>query len=543
MTEFSPKQAVEKWLQEYGGESVEVAKLLCDRHAHIPEKVALFYENELGKKSNVTFAELRDLSSKLAGFLEEQGIDKGDRVAVMLPKSPELVIAALAIWRLGAVYLPLFTAFGPEAINYRLKDSSAKLIITDSSNRSKVEDIVKSFNVKVVTVIKEDGVLENDDYSFWKELYAAKALEQPAIVSGEDLLIILYTSGTTGNPKGVMIPVKSLASFEAYMRFGLDLREDDVYWNVADPGWAYGLYYNLIGPLLIGKATLFYSAQFKAENIYTLLESYRVTNFAAAPTAYRVMVAAGKDALRDTKNYLRVASSAGEPLNPSLIEWAKETLGIPIYDQLGQTELGMAVNNHHYPALEKAVKPGSMGEAMPGFRMTVVDKAGNELAPGQEGELAVDTHNSPLFWFKGYWQDEERTKSRFTKDGRYYLAGDAVSRDDEWYFFFTGRSDDVILSAGYRIGPFEVESALMQHPSVAETAVVGKPDPLKGEIVKAFVVLKPSYSASDELAEELSLFVKKRLSAHEYPREIKFTDALPKTPSGKTQRFLLRSMD
>jgi len=539
----TPRDAVSFWLKEYAGEGVSVAHLLCDRHARTPDKVALFYESALGESAKFTFAELRELSSKLAGFLQALGVQKGDRVAVMLPKTPELVIAALAVWRLGAVYLPLFTAFGPDAISYRLQDSKARLVITDANNRNKLADIGADGigSIDVITVAGPRGTgIEKGDYSFWHELENGKSLANPVSVCGDDLMILLYTSGTTGNPKGVEIPVKALASFEAYMRFGLDLREDDMYWNLADPGWAYGLYYNLMGPLLMGKATLFYNAPFSPLGTYKILEKYRVTNLAAAPTAYRAIIAAGDDLARRARLSLRVASSAGEPLNPKVIAWTKEMWGVPVYDHYGQTELGMVVNNHHLPELEEEIRPGSMGKAMPGFRVVVVDGEGRELGPNQEGELAVDVAQSPLFWFRRYWNDEGRTGERFTANGRYYLTGDAAKVDEDGYFFFTGRSDDIILSAGYRIGPFEVESALMQHEAVAEAAVVGKPDELRGEIVKAYVVLKQGFSASDALAEELSDFVKKRLSAHEYPREIEFVAQLPKTPSGKIQRFLLR---
>ncbi|MBC7105271.1 MAG: AMP-binding protein [Firmicutes bacterium] len=535
------RDAVTFWLKEYAGEGVSVAHLLCDRHARIPDRIALFYEDASGEGAKYTFAELRDLSGKLAGFLQGLGVGKGDRVAVMLPKTPELAIAALAVWRLGAVYLPLFTAFGPDAIAYRLRDSGARLVITDANNRGKLAGMAEEGLAGVITVAGPRGMgLERGDYSFWHELERAGAPAGPVSLAGDDLMILLYTSGTTGNPKGVEIPVRALASFEAYMRFGLDLREEDMYWNLADPGWAYGLYYNLMGPLLIGKATLFYNAPFSPAGTYKILEKYRVTNLAAAPTAYRAIIAAGEDLARRARLSLRVASSAGEPLNPKVIAWTKEMWGVPVYDHFGQTELGMVVNNHHLPELEEEIKPGSMGKSMPGFRVVVVDREGHELGPNHEGELAVDVAQSPLFWFRRYWNDEGRTRERFTPNGRYYLTGDAAKMDEDGYFFFTGRSDDIILSAGYRIGPFEVESALMQHEAVAEAAVVGKPDELRGEIVKAYVVLKQGFSASDALAEELREFVKKRLSAHEYPREIEFVAQLPKTPSGKIQRFLLR---
>jgi acetyl-CoA synthetase len=237
---------------------------------------------------------------------------------------------------------------------------------------------------------------------------------------------------------------------------------------------------------------------------------------------------------------LRVASSAGEPLNPDVIAWSEAALGVPIHDQYGQTEHGMVVNNHHAPGLARPLRPGSMGHPMPGFRAVVVDAEGRELGSGQEGQLAVDRRASPLYWFRGYYNDPERTAERFTADGRYYLTGDAASIDADGYVFFSGRADDLITSAGYRIGPFEVESALIGHAAVAEAAAVGKPDELRGEVVKAFVVLKPGHVGSTELAAELSQFVKANLSSHAYPREIEFVEALPKTPSGKIQRFLLR---
>lgn len=521
---------VSAWLQEYGKENVSVADLLCDRHALMPEKVALFYEDAQGENAKFTFAELRELSGRLSGFFKALGVQKGDRVAVMLPKSPELVIAALAVWRLGAVYVPLFTAFGPDAVGYRLQDGAVRLVVTDAVNRNKLG----ASSAGVVTVAGQGGV-ENGDHDFWRELEGGRKAS-PVRVRGDDLLVLLYTSGTTGNPKGVEIPVKALASFEAYMRFGLDLRDTDMYWNLADPGWAYGLYYNLIGPLLIGKATLFFNAPFSPLETYRIMEKYGVTNFAAAPTAYRAIMAAGDEPARRAKLSLRVASSAGEPLNPKVISWTSEMWRVPVYDHYGQTELGMVVNNHHLPELEEEIRPGSMGKAMPGFRVTVLDREGNELGVGREGELAVDVDRSPLCWFRHYWNDEGRTRERFT--GRYYLTGDAAAFDQDGFIFFSGRSDDIILSAGYRIGPFEVESALMQHEAVAEAAVVGKPDELRGEIVKAYVVLKPGIPVPPP--EELGGFVKKRLSAHEYPREIEFVDQLPKTPSGKIQRFLLR---
>ncbi len=543
MTRLTPDESRQAWLKKFGGSGISAAHLLCDRHSEDPEKVALFYEDAEGQTLQYTFAELRDLSSKMAGFLESIGIGKGDRVSALLPKTPELLITALAVWRLGAVYLPLFTAFGPDAVDYRVANSGTRVVVTNAVQRPKLSDTetCRSGNMKVVTVTDEQGKgIEEGDYDFRNELERASPKEEPTQVTGDDLMIMLYTSGTTGNPKGVEVPLKALASFQAYMEFGIDLREDDIYWNMADPGWAYGLYYNVVGPLLMGKSILFFDAPFTAGDIFRVLSKYRVTNFASAPTAYRALKAAGEAVAGQYPVNLRVASSAGEPLNPEVIKWSEMTWGIPIHDHFGQTELGMVVNNHHRTDLQKPLKPGSMGRSMPGFRMVVLDDRGIEVEPENEGILAVDIDNSPLYWFRGYWMNKEKTRDKYAGDGRYCRAGDTVSMDGDGDFYFSGRSDDIILCAGYRIGPFEVESALLKHPAVSEAAVVGSPDELRGQTIHAFVATMPGTVADENLADELKAFVKKHLAAHQYPRVVEFVEELPKTPSGKIQRFLLR---
>jgi acetyl-CoA synthetase len=536
---------VRAWIDAHSHPTGSVADLLCDRRDGAT--TALRYEDARGHRQTFTFADLRAHSARFACVLRDVGVARGDRVATLLPKGPELVITTLALWRLGAVHVPLFTAFGPQAIAYRVSKSEARVIVTDAGNRAKLDGMadgtatVDTARVRVVTVAGPGGVPpRSGDVPFWNALTAAEPLAESLTASGEDLFILLYTSGTTGQPKGVEVPVKALAAFEAYMRFGLDLRDDDVFWNIADPGWAYGLYYGLIGPLLLGCATLMVQAPFDAEATYRLLEAYGVTNFAAAPTVYRALRAHGAPAGLAARLRLRVLSSAGEPLNPDVVEWAREHLGVPIHDHYGQTELGMVVNNHHAPALQRPLRRGSMGQAMPGFRMVIVDAEGAELPASTEGQLAVDMEQSPLCWFRGYYRDAERTAERFPAGRRYNYTSDAASRDDEGYIYFSGRSDDVITCAGYRIGPFEVESALMRHPAVAEAAAVGVPDALRGEVVKAYVVLRTRYAPTAALAEELGSFVKRNLSAHAYPRAIAFVEALPKTPSGKVQRFLLR---
>jgi acetyl-CoA synthetase len=527
---------VERWLAQYGGSRVSAAHLLCDRHP--PERAALVYEDAAGRAERLTFGDLHERSARFAAVLRGLGVEAGDRVATLLPKSPALVVATLGIWRLGAVHVPLFTAFAAPAVAYRLDDCAAKVVVTDGANRAKVGDAPGR---RVVAVEAPDGQDPRaGDAPFWTAVDRAEPMVEPVWGTGDDLLILVYTSGTTGHPKGVEVPVKALASIEAYMRFGLDVRPGDVFWNIADPGWAYGLYYALIGPLLIGHTTLFYNAPFDAEATVRVMAKHGVTNFAAAPTVYRALRAAGQPAPGGSVR-LRAASSAGEPLNPDVIAWSEAALGVAIHDHYGQTEHGMFVNNHQAPALARPLRPGSMGHPMPGFRPVILDAAGRELGPGEEGQLALDRRGSPLYWFRGYYEDAERTAERFTADGRYYLTGDAAAYDADGYFSFAGRADDLINSAGHRIGPVEVESALIGHPAVAEAAAIGKPEELRGEIVKAYVVLKPAYAASDELADDLGRFVKSNLSAHAYPREIEFVDQLPKTASGKIQRAVLRA--
>ena len=497
----------------------------CDRHAG-EGRPALNAIDTDGAIRTLSFDELRDAAGRFANLLTEHGIKPGDRVACMLPRIPELMIVMLGTLRAGAVYQPLFTAFGPKAVEERVKGSGAKLIVTDAANRSKLDEVEDCPPV----IATSDPRPADIDY------HASVANQStsfaPVMLGGDELFLMLFTSGTTGSPKGVGVPLKALRAFKAYMTDGLDLRPEDRFWNIADPGWAYGLYYSAIGPLLLGSATTFQEAAFSVDATCGIIRDHGITNFAAAPTVYRMMIAAG-DGVPDTLRSLRVASSAGEPLNAEVIRWFAEKVGCPLHDQYGQTEVGMIMMNHH--GIEHALRPGSAGLPMPGYSLAVVDDQGRPLPNGEPGILAVDRTRSPLFFFPGYW-------GREGKDwvGDYYLTGDTVQRHDTGDFSFVGRSDDVISSAGYRIGPFDVESSLIEHPAVLESAVVGKPDAERGHIVKAFVVLGKGVEPTDELSEELRLHVRSRLGAHAYPREIAFTDALPKTPSGKVQRFLLR---
>jgi acetyl-CoA synthetase len=356
---------------------------------------------------------------------------------------------------------------------------------------------------------------------------------EPVMLSGDDPFVVIFTSGTTGPPKGVRYPLRLLLAIAVYMRDGLDLRPSDQFWNVADPGWAYGLLYAVLGPLLLGHATTFYDGPFAVDAAVHVIKMLGVTNLAAAPTAYRAMMAAGNEAMAPIASQLRVASSAGEPLNPEVANWAELVLGCPLRDHYGQTELGMLALNHH--GLDHDTRPGSAGLDMPGFELAVLDENLQPATHGTPGVLAVHRTRSPLFTFGGYWQADTPSFR-----GYWYLTGDTMRQDAEGFYFFHGRNDDIITSSGYRIGPFDVESVLMEHPAIAEVAVIGKPDPERTEIVKAFIVLRRDQRASEQLAAELQQHVRSRLSLHAYPREIEFLSELPKTPSGKVQRYLLR---
>ncbi|MBB3809394.1 acetyl-CoA synthetase [Pseudochelatococcus contaminans] len=504
-----------------------------DRYADTG-RVALYWESQDGRSAQYTFAELQKLSARFANLLVAQGIGAGDVVAGLLPRTPELLVTILGTWRAGAVYQPLFTAFGPKAIEHRLRTSGAKLVVTDAANRAKLDE-VEGLTFKIAQV-PSGKPLPDGDIDFSAELDRQSETFEPVLRRGSDLFLLMSTSGTTGLPKGVPVPLSALLSFSAYMRESVDLRPDDIFWNIADPGWAYGLYYAVTGPLLLGHATLFYDGGFTVKDTYRIIDKHGVTNLAGSPTAYRLLIAAGPEEAAGVKGKLRRVSSAGEPLNPEVIRWFAEHLAAPIYDHYGQTETGMVVCNHH--RLKHTVHQGSAGLPLPGYRVAVLDDNLNELPPHTPGVLAIDIARSPLLWFSGYLNQPTPAITN-----GYYLTGDVMEQAEDGSVAFVGRSDDVITSSGYRIGPFDVESALIEHPAVVETAVVGKPDIERTEIVKAFVVLSDKAEPSDELAEELRQYVRKRLSAHAYPREIEFVAELPKTPSGKLQRFILRNQE
>ena len=503
----------------------------CDRHAH-GDAVALYCETRDGRATQYTFGELQLQAARFGNFLRSQGVKPGDRVAGLMPRTVELLITILGTWRIGAVYQPLFTAFGPKAIEQRLGCSKARWVITDPQNRAKLDEVAGCPNIIVVGADQSHP----QDYDFWGVVAQQPAECPPALLDANAPFLLMCTSGTTGPAKPLEVPLRAILAFKGYMRDAIELRDDDRFWNLADPGWAYGLYYAVTGPLACGHATLFYDGPFSVESTSHLIKKYAISNLAGSPTAYRLLIASGAEFSDAVRGQLRVVSSAGEPLNPQVIRWFAEQLGVVINDHYGQTEVGMVLCNHH--GLSHPIREGSAGYAVPGCRIVVLDEAHRELPPGQPGVLAVDRKRSPLCWFDGYYGMPTKA---FVGD--YYLSGDIVELNEDGSISFVGRNDDVITTSGYRVGPFDVESALIEHPAVIEAAVIGKPDPQRTELIKAFVVLHSDYPACEELAEILRLHVRQRLAAHAYPREIEFVEQLPKTPSGKLQRFILRNQE
>lgn len=533
---ISPDTFISGLLAQYRSPVACLANLLCDRH----DPAALAYrvlDADLAPH-DLTYGALREASERFAAALSRLGVKPGDRVATLMGKSREYLSILMGIWRLGAVHVPLFTAFAPSAITMRLIASNAKVVVCDAGQQSKLqpgEDIPAHAPWLVITT----GPATKPMLSFQELVDQSDPGFPAAILGGQSPMIHIYTSGTTGHPKGVVVPIAALAAFHAYAGLALDLRPDDLYWCAADPGWAYGLYFGVLGSFTTGTPSLMLEGGFSPEKTLEVLAELGVTNFAAAPTVYRALRAAKSPDPACLK--LRCASSAGEPLTPEVNEWAGTALGVPVYDHYGQTEAGMLINNHHHALLERPLKPGSMGRAMPGWRAVVLHASEDrEVEAGQLGRVAMVLENSPLAWFEGYDGAPEKSAEKFAGGGRWYLTGDVGRCDADGDFFFSSRDDDVIIMAGYRIGPFDVEAALALHPAVAECAVIAVPDEVRGEVIEAFVVLAAGYTPADTLVRELQECVKTRYAAHAYPREIHFADSLPKTPSGKVQRFILK---
>ncbi|MDI1289770.1 MAG: AMP-binding protein [bacterium] len=526
---------VSELLETFSRGPVRVGEALCDSHP--AESVAFVLVDGELEHSEISYGELAASSRRFAQVLADRGIGPGDRIAILLPKCAELLTVLVGAWRRGVTVVPLFTAFAEPEVRYRCNSARVKMILTNEKHASKVDLALLHDGVEVLVC----GVENASTFGSFDAAMSSSSLRPVADfdASPGHPLICLYTSGTTGRPKGVLVPVRALASMQAYLEFGLDVRTDDVYWNAADPGWAYGLFYGITAPLCAGLTSLLLTEGFSPELTFAVMSKFGVTNFAAAPTVYRALQASG--AAPNRPGTLRVASSAGEPLGSNALRWSQEVLGLVIRDHYGQTELGMCVANAHNAMLGQEARPDSMGRELPGWSVAILDpETGDSNLEVTDGELAIAVDASPLMWFTGYDQDPEHTAAKFSGDRKWYLTGDLASRGQDGYFSFKARADDLIIMAGYRLGPEEIEDVLIRHPAVREAAVVAIQDDLRGEVVTAYVVPAAGVEVGPDLEAELKTWVKESFAAHAYPRIVRFVSDLPRTASGKLQRKALR---
>ncbi|MFB4159872.1 acetate--CoA ligase [Geomicrobium sp. JSM 1781026] len=519
--------------------NVNLAYEAIDRHAEdakTKDKIALFY-SDAKRDESYTFEDMKRMTNRAANVFKEAGIQKGDRVFIFMSRSPELYFAALGAIKVGAIIGPLFEAFMEGAVRDRLENSDAKAIVTTPEliERVPVDELPA---LETVFMQGDDVSEEGAVIDFKKSMDRASEELEITWVDKEDGLILHYTSGSTGMPKGVLHVHGAMLQHYQTAKWVLDLKEDDVYWCTADPGWVTGTSYGIFGPWLNGITNVVRGGRFSPEDWYGTIEKYNVTVWYSAPTAFRMLMSAGEDVVKKFDlSSLRHILSVGEPLNAEVVRWGDEVFELRIHDTWWMTETGgMMIAN--YPAM--TIKPGSMGKPFPGLKAAIIDDQGNELPPNRMGNLAIEKGWPSMM--RSIWKNEEKYESYFEIEG-WYVSGDSAYMDEDGYFWFQGRVDDVIMTSGERVGPFEVESKLVEHPAVAEAGVIGKPDPVRGEIIKAFVALRSGYDVSDELKEDIRVFVKKGLAAHAAPREIEFRDKLPKTRSGKIMRRVLKAWE
>ena len=529
------------------GGGCNIAYAAVDRHAAGPSatRTALRFISEkswdgtMGTR-DLSYGELGRLSRCFTNVLRSLGVDQGSRVFTIMGRTPELYITIMGALRNGCVVSPLFSAFGPEPIATRVNIGKADVLVTTKAIYQRKIAAMRARLPSVRQILLIDGLLP-ETIDFWRWMDGADDVAPIAPTTADDPALLHFTSGTTGTPKGALHVHGAVAMHYVTGLYALDLHPDDIFWCTADPGWVTGTSYGVISPLLHGVTSIVDEAEFDGNRWYQILQSQGVTVWYTAPTAVRMLIKAGSE-LAEQYHFprLRFVASVGEPLNAEAVIWGKRVLGLPIHDNWWQTETGgiMIANT---PAFD--IKPGSMGRPLPGIDAYVVRHDDGDVSvidePDVEGELALG-----LGWpsmFRGYLHEDERYRNCFTNG--MYLTGDLVKRDADGYFWFVGRADDVIKSAGHLIGPFEVENALTDHPAVAEAAVIGKPDPTVGEVVKAFVLLKSGYQADEELRLELLGHARKRLGAAVAPKEIEFVDTLPHTRSGKIMRRLLKARE
>lgn len=491
-------------------------------------KIALYWEGENGEKLKYTFGELDGLANRFGNLLKKYGVENGDRVFFFLPRIPVFYFGFLGTLKIGAIAGTLFAAFGPQAIFDRLDNSDCKVLVTDRELGKRLESIRSKLPKlkKIIYAEEIEKLLEQES----QECHLSK-------VEPEDPAFMLYTSGTTGKPKGVVHSHQAILHQYYTAKIVLDIREEDIYWCTADPGWVTGIAYSILGSWAKGASTLIFAGRFDPEVWYQKIAEYKVSIWYTAPTAIRMLMSKGIDLVRKYDlSPLRYLCSVGEPLNPECIYWGMKAFNLPFHDNWWQTETG-GILIANYPVLD--IKPGSMGKPVPGITAGIVSDKGEVMKTGQIGNLAIKPGWPSMM--KTIWRRHAKFASYFKKG--WYISGDLAYRDKDGYFWFVGRADDVIKTSGERVGPFEVESCLIEHPAVVEAGVIGKPDMLRGQIIKAFVVLKASVKPSESLKEELGKFVKTHLAGHAYPREVEFIDKLPKTRSGKIMRRLLKAKE
>ncbi|UTR11665.1 acetate--CoA ligase [Evansella sp. LMS18] len=500
-----------------------------DRHADegYGEKTALLFTDG-DREERYSFSEVKQITDNYARVLLKNGVKKGDRVFIFLPKSPDCYFAILAAIKVGAIAGPLFEAFMEDAVKDRMTDCEAQYLITDAELGKRVpyEEIPSLIKTWEISELQQEAESLPDE-------------ESPVVwVDKEDGMLIHYTSGSTGKPKGVLHAHRTIPHQYITGKWVLDIQEDDVYWCTSHPGWVTGSVYGVFAPWLNRATVVIHGGRFDAEQWYGLIEKFKVSVWYSAPTAFRMLMSQGEVYKNYDLSSLRHILSVGEPLNPEVIYWAYDKFGVRIHDTWWMTETGghLIVNLPSQP-----IKPGSMGRAFPGIEVGILDENNEPLPRGETGKLAVKAPWPGLM--KEIWKNEAKYRSYFTENG-WYISGDTAYQDEDGYVFFNGRDDDLIKTSGERVGPFEVESKLIEHPAVAEAGVIGKPDPVRGAIIKAFVTLREGYSESPGLVQEIRAFVKTELAAHAAPKEIEVLDELPKTKiSGKILRRVLKDRE
>lgn len=529
---------VEKEFSWYETGKLNMAYEAIDRHVDAGRggRTALLY-SDAARDESYTFEQLFGLSNQFANVLRGLGITKGDRVFVFMPRTPELYVSILGTIKIGAVVGPLFEAFMETAVKDRLEDSGAVAIITTSAllPRVKRDELPE---LKHIIVVGDDIEAGEGIIDFKAAMADASSEAEIEWVDREDGMIIHYTSGSTGKPKGVYHVHNAMIQHYYTGKVVLDLQEGDIYWCTADPGWVTGTSYGIFAPWLNGATNVIRGGRFSPADWYDTIQKNKVTVWYSAPTAFRMLMGAGEDVISQYDlSSLRHVLSVGEPLNPEVVRWGLKVYGKRIHDTWWMTETGGQLICN-YPSMP--LKPGSMGRPLPGVEAAIIDDNGNVLPPYRMGNLAIKTPWPSMM--RKIWNNPAKYEEYFRIQG-WYISGDSAYMDEDGYFWFQGRIDDVINSSGERIGPFEVESKLVEHPAVAEAGVIGKPDPTRGEIIKAFISLREGFEPSEELKADISKFVKVGLSAHAAPREIEFKDKLPKTRSGKIMRRVLKAWE